>query len=110
MSDITLPQSYSRLVALKENLPAGINVDQKFVDEFHGILDRLETESSKELEDFRVPESELRRTMRSKSPLTDQVHYTENSQCDRAFLMMKIDAVLGFFTIQSVRKAVGFKA
>jgi hypothetical protein len=38
------------------------------------------------------------------------VTYTETPEVHRPFLMMKIDAILSFFTIESERKAIGFNA
>jgi hypothetical protein len=108
MKEMSVKQPYSRLEALKKNLPPSMTVDQKYVGEFHSILDSLEKESGASLNDFRVPGSELRRRMTTKNTLTGEVSYSESPECDRAFLMMKIDATLGFFTSRAERASIGF--
>lgn len=109
MTEIHFKQAYSLLVALKNNLPNNVTVDEKYVDQFHTILDVLEKDSGQNLDAFRVPGSELRHRATGKNEFTG-VTYTETPEVDRPFLMMKIDAILGFFTIESERKAIGFSA
>ena len=109
MSEMSVKQAYSILVALKSNLPGGVTLHQKYVDQFHSVLDTLEKESGQNLDAFRVPVSEMRRRAVSKNEYTG-VTYTETPEVDRPFLMLKIDAILGFFTIEQERKAIGFHA
>jgi hypothetical protein len=110
MNEPSMRQTYSLLLALKSNLPCSITFDQKYVDQFDSILDTLEKESGQSLDAFRVPGSELRHRTTNKNTITGVAAYSESPECHRPFLMMKIDAVLGFFTIQAERKAVGFNA
>lgn len=109
MSEVNIKQAYSLLVALKNNLPGGLTVDEKYVDQFHTILDTLEKECGQNLDAFRVPGSELKRRAISKNEYTG-VTYSETAEVHRPFLMMKIDAVLSFFTIERERQAIGFHA
>lgn len=69
------------LKALKDNVPDWDGIPEKYVHEFHSILDNLESEGF-DLSFFRVPEAEIRQNSRD---------------CDRNFLMMKIGGVLNFF-------------
>ncbi|HEV1994517.1 MAG TPA: hypothetical protein VGR03_09305 [Candidatus Acidoferrum sp.] len=110
MNEMNVKQAYSLLRALKNNLPGSITVDQKYVTQFDIILDALEKESGQSLDAFRVPGSELRHTAKSKNTLTGEVSYSESPECHRSFLTMKIDAVLGIFTVEAERKAIGFNA
>jgi hypothetical protein len=110
MSEMNVRQAYSLLMALKNNLPGSITVDEQYVQQFDGILDALEKESGQNLDAFRVSGAELRHRMTSKNTLTSEVAYSEGPECRRPFLMMKIDAVLGFFTLQAERKSIGFSA
>ena len=38
--------------------------------------------------------------------LTGEVSYSASSECPRAYLMMKIDAILGYLTIRAERKTL----
>lgn len=75
------------LRALKDNIPNWDGIPEKYVYEFHSILDNLESEGFN-LTFFRVPETEISQSCRD---------------CDRNFLMMKIDGVLNVF--QSIAKS-----
>jgi hypothetical protein len=108
MNQPSVSQANPWLMALKNNLPSGITVDQKYVAEFHSILDTLKKESGQNFDDYRVPESELRRRTTSKNTLTREVSRSESPECARAFLMMKIDAILGYITTRAERKTMGF--
>jgi hypothetical protein len=55
MTEVNFKQAYSLPVALKNNLPGSLTVDEKYVDQFHTILDVLEKESGHNLDAFRGP-------------------------------------------------------
>src|SRR5437879_866379 len=95
MNEMSLKQAYSLLLALKNNLPGSIAVDQRYVDQFDIILDTLEKESGQNLDAFRIRESELRSRVTNKNTLTGVVAYSESPEIPRVFVMMKIDAVFG---------------
>ena len=57
MSQEKLAEAYARLGALKSNLPDFDFVPEKYVQEFHAIMDALQLVS--DLRTFRVPPSEL---------------------------------------------------
>jgi hypothetical protein len=92
LSEMNVRRAYSRLMALKNNLPGSVTVDEKYVQQFDSILDTLEKESGQNLDAFRVSGAELRHRMTSKNTLTGEVGYSESPECHRPFLMMKIDA------------------
>ncbi len=108
-------EAYARLLALKRNLPDGFEVQEKWVTEFHQVLDVLETEGRYALGNFRVPPSEIRPKVTSVRMATrrspGRVTYSKDSHCERSVLMMKIDAVLTFFEFQSTpdKRHIGFK-
>jgi len=110
MNETSVRQAYPWLVALKNNLPSGITVDQKYVAEFHSILVTLEKESGQDFGDYRVPGSELRHRTTNKNTFTGEVSYSQSPECPRAFLMMKIDAILGYLTTRAEHKTMGFNA
>jgi hypothetical protein len=91
----------------KEQSARGITVEQKYVVEFHSILDALEKEPGQNFDDYRVSAgSELRHRTTNKKMLTGEVSYSASSECPRAYLMMKIDAILGYLTIRAERKTL----
>jgi len=94
MSQQELVEAYARLKALKSNLPDNSGVELKYVQEFHSILRLLTQTSGLDLGNFRVPDSELK-------PIVTVGNYGTVTNCQRAFLMMKIDGVLTFFEIHS---------
>lgn len=107
-----LAQAYARLSALKTNLPETYTVEQKYVSEFHSILQVLERVSQCDLGSFRVPPEEVKPRWAGGNTLTGETWYTDEPECERSFLMMKIDGVLTFFSIvASPQKiSVGFTA
>ena len=94
-------EAYARLKALKSNLPDHVNVEVKYVEEFHSILCLLTQTSGLDLGNFRIPDSELKPQVTSWNYRTGTVDYSDDNYCQRAFLMMKIDGVLTFLEIPS---------
>src|SRR3984893_17754216 len=109
MNQTSVKQAYSRLLALKDNLPQGFQADGMYVDEFHSILDILHRESEQDLSAFRVPAREMMKES-SGDDISGKVYYTGRKMCRRAFLMMRIDGVLGFFALSDSKTTVKFKA
>ena len=54
MNQTTLVEAYSRLKALKGNLPDRQTVSERYIVEFHSILDQLMKISQVNLNNFRV--------------------------------------------------------
>jgi hypothetical protein len=96
---------------MKDNLPTTFEVDQKYVGEYHQILDQLQTASGSNLNNFRVPASEIHPEVSGGNYITGEVHHSGRQVCETNYLKMKVDAVLGFFTIKtaSKKKEFGFK-
>jgi|ERR1700739_4456063 hypothetical protein len=110
MNQMALKQAYARLKSLKANLPDRFHADQTYVEEFHSILDILQQESGTSLSAFRVPANEMQRESSGGNSITGETYYTGRMVCHRTYLMMRIDGVLGFFTISSPETAIGFTA
>jgi len=112
MQQEKLIEAYTRLRALKANLPDSYSIEEKYVQEFHKILSILEQESGTSLSGFRIPLEELKPRVTSSNYLTHETFYTDWPECDRSYLMMRIDGVLGFFEIQmsAQKTAIGFSA
>lgn len=110
--DTRLVKSLSRLTALKNNLPQkGWGVSGKYVEEFNSILEDLEKVSSKNLKEFNIPDNEVRPRMTSVDGAGHKI-YTSESYCDKEYASMKIDGVLGYFTLllqpTEIKNKLGF--
>lgn len=84
----------ARIRAIKDNVPGGFEVSESWVSEFHDALTGLEGQLTMDVDEFRVPHSELRRSVSSGNYLTGEVRYREGLWCQRSVLMQKVDAVL----------------
>ena len=103
----------SRLTSIKNNVPQkGWGVPEKYVVEFNSIIYELEQNTDEDLKEFKVPESEVRPHLTTIGPGNRRT-YTSESYCDREFLLMKADGVLGFFTLllqpTEIKNHIGFK-
>jgi hypothetical protein len=115
MSTEEITRPYVRLESLRSNLPEHRTVGERYVDEFHQILDSLEKASGQSLDEFRVPLNEKStRRLPSRyrgtgSPL--KVTYSTVSRYERSFLLMKIEGVLRLFQLQTCDQdsRIGFR-
>jgi len=95
-----LAKLLARLTALKANLPQkGRGVPEKYVDEFNSILKGLEEVSGEDLNEFMVPANEINPCVTSINMMSGRKTYSSESYCDREFISMKVDSVLGYFTL-----------
>lgn len=95
--DKELAKLLARLTALKGNIPDKHEVPQKYADEFNSILIGLEKISGETLGDFVIPDNEI--TPRIRIMGIGRTIYSDDKYCDKEYLLMKIDGVLGFFTL-----------
>ena len=115
-----LIRAYSRLTALKSNLPKnGWGIDEKFIREYHAVLDKLEEATGLRLEEFRIPDSELQRAVASYAPADpysggeEETTYTDERYCSRDYTLSKLDAILMYFRLISSangKTAMGFQS
>ena len=111
--DKQLIKSLARLTALKNNVPQkGYGVLEKYVDEFNTIIGELEKSSGEDLSEFKIPDNEVGPRVTSVD-MTGRKTYSSGSYCDREFISMKIDGVLGYFTFllqpNEIKDELGFK-
>ena len=101
----------ARLTAIKNNLPPS-SVPSKYSDEFNSILEKLEENTDENLTEFKIPRSEVQPRVVSFNMLSGNKSYSSENYCDREFLLMKIDGVLGYFTLllqpSDVKNTIGF--
>jgi hypothetical protein len=109
--DKELAKLLARLTALKNNLPKHL-VSRKYADEFNSILAELEKSSGEDLNEFKIPASEIQPRVTSFNMISGQKTYSFDSYCEREFLLMKIDGVLGYFTLllqpTEIKNQMGF--
>ena len=67
----------------------------------------LEEETGVDLSQFRVPNSEIKPRVTSYNPRTGK-SYSQEVYCERAYLFMKIDALLNKFNIEEDGPKIGF--
>ncbi len=96
--DKSIAKLLARLTALKANLPKNL-VAKKYADEFNSILLELERCSEEGLNEFKIAEAEIKPRLLSSNYNTGRATYSSELYCDRDFLLMKIDGVLGYFTL-----------
>jgi hypothetical protein len=113
VGQIAIIEAYSRLKALKDNVPDPY-VHYKYVVEFHQILDLLEQASGTELVRFRIPDWEVKRVVTSQSYIGDDPPtYSDESYAESPFFRMRVDGVLTMFDLLTgsqpgTRPPVGF--
>jgi hypothetical protein len=108
------------LKSLKDNTPNSLEVDQKWVDDFHSVLDTVERETNGDLAAFRVDPSDLfnpavsatRGYARRGRIVPGVVQYSNRTVITRTRLMHKVDAVLSYFQFKQgagePEKHIGF--
>lgn len=114
MGDNALFEAYARLNSLKANLPEHYEVHEKWVTEFHAILDLLQAETGHDLLSFRVPAPEVRSRVEAVRMATvrrpAKVYHSSDNYCERPFLVMKIDGVSNYFSYQTPQeRRIGFQ-
>lgn len=97
-----LAKFLARLTALKNNLPKALSTEERYIREYHVVLDGLAKGTGEDLSDFQVPASDV-----YTDPETGERFY------NRPFLMIKLDGVLGYFTFllqpNEIKNELGFK-
>jgi hypothetical protein len=100
----------ARLEAFKQNLPGG-SIEEIYVREYHEILDKIEAQTGEDLDDFRIPGSQLaaRPTSGSRSGRygTGPIvwNYSKERYCTHDFFAIKLDGVLNFVNYMTPSKA-----
>jgi hypothetical protein len=104
MSDDQLKRVLIALQAIYDNAPD--RIDQEYVSQYHEQLDRL-TAAGYEVNEWRIPAGWLKPRVQRRNYITGAEIYTE-PLLDQYKFFTKLQAVLGFFTIEG--KKVGFEA
>lgn len=104
--------AYSKLLALKSNLPNDIKVEAYYVDQYHAMLDSLKDVLGDDVGEFQMEASEIDYKSVGYAPRTG-TRYSKKKYCDRHKLLAKIDGLLNYLTLQSTeedrKKIIGFR-
>jgi hypothetical protein len=106
-----LARVYAMLVSLRKNIAEIGAVEEKYVREFHAVLDRIEGIEI-DVSEFRIPDSELQPhiTMTRFGSGGAEHSYSKEKYVEKAFILTKLDAILGYFEIITSEKprSIGF--
>ncbi len=97
--DKDLAKLLARLTSLKSNIPSEELVSRQYADEFNSILVGLEEFSKENLKDFVILDEKINPRVASFNMLSGKRTYSSEEYCERSFLLMEIDGVLGYFTL-----------
>lgn len=100
MSEHELKIALSRLSGLKSNFPKGNDADADLVSELHSIISDLEAATGVELGKFRIPDAWFKPQLFSQDIEAGENTYTPESYCVYEKFMMRVDALLSYFTLQ----------
>jgi len=93
-------QAWTRLLALRQHLPENYEIQERFVNEYHGLLKTFASLTGADLSMFSVPEDEIRPKVVAASMATrrrlGKVNYSNDNYCQRTTLLMKMDALIPF--------------
>jgi hypothetical protein len=104
-----LARAYATLSSLRKNVgEITTGVEETYVHEFHGVLDKLENIGI-DVSEFRIPDSAVQ-------PRVTAVwegggrSYSEEKYVAKPFILTKLDAILGYFEIIMSEKprSIGF--
>ena len=117
MNKDKIVRAYSRLIALKQNLPSSYDIHEKYVRDYHEIIDILSEELDISLDEYKIPNNEIKphKTLWPDIPYVQKggVAYSSDEYCERALLLTKLDALLSYLQMEYLFKEkpdIGFKS
>lgn len=107
-----LLRAHSMPISLRDNLPNNNYINEKWAGEYNRAVDKVESAVGMDLQEFKLPSSELQRVPSSGNYLTKEVTYRDGLWCERSFLMQRFGSILIYFTgLQSDnQRQIGFRA
>ena len=95
----TFARAYARLSSLRKNIgDIKYGIEEKYVYEYHEILDKLERLEI-DVSEFRIQNSEIAPHIKSFNTLTGEKSFSREKYVDKSFILTKLDAILGYFEI-----------
>ena len=102
-SQDAIARVYAMLSSLRKNIDQIGAVPEKYVREFHTMLDRLEGIGI-DVSEFRIPDSEVQPQVTIIRFERGEKSYSKEKYVDRSFILTKLDAILGYFEIITSEK------
>jgi hypothetical protein len=90
--------AFAEFEAMHAHVPS--HVSEKFVSDYHAVLDKMADASEEDLDSFRIPATELKPRVVSvqlgglRSP--GKAHYSKDNYCDTNLFKRKIDALASY--------------
>ena len=103
---------YTRLKALRDNLPDSFQVNEKYVSEYHSLVNELSTITGSALDEFNVSSQEIKPKLVAVALGGGGRQYSNDCYCERPLLLAKIDALLSYFQITFLsedKQRIGFR-
>lgn len=94
---------YARLDALKNNLSKDNIIEDKFVRDYHLIIDELASLTNLNLDEFKIPMSEIK-PLSTGADYDGKKTYTEEMFCGGSLFFSKLDALMSYFKIKYFSK------
>jgi hypothetical protein len=91
-------RAYSTLLSLKTNLPTAYHSHEKYVSQYHEIIEKLSALGF-DLTEFRIPEEQMERAVTGSNYVTGEVDYADYREVERTFFLLKLDALLNYFSL-----------
>lgn len=103
-----LQRAFASLNGLRQNLPdPGHVVYKDIIDIYHGELQRLNNQGF-DVNEYRIPDSAFEAEVSSGNYLTGEVEYSGRSHIDARLLRIKLDSLIGLFTLLIKKQEIGF--
>jgi len=102
-----LKKAYANLIAIKDNLPQRHELEVKFANLVNSEVDRL-SRLGLEVEDFKIPANEIKSTFIGGNLVTGETHYSKEKYVEKEILLIKLDAILTYFSIENQNIKIGF--
>ena len=97
-----IKKSYAFLISLKETIPSDSLIHERFANTYNEQVERLIKLGFDDLEEFKIPSHEIKHSQIATNM------FSEERFVDRNFLLMKINAILNFFSVSTEDKQIGF--
>lgn len=107
-----IAKAFTLLSSMKENVPKTFEVDESWVNDFHAALSQVEAATGITLQEFRISPSELRRETTGGNYLSGEVFYSGRNVVERSRFLVKLDAVLRYFSYErekTTKGPIGFR-
>lgn len=93
-------RAYTRLISLKQNLPQEYDTHEKYINDYHTIVDLLSKEINISLDEFKIPSNEIKPIWTGGNYLTGENFYSDDSYCEKTLFLSKLEALLSYFQIK----------